>query len=119
MEYPELLPIIAAILVVGLLLSSSSFIERKIAAKEARFSSASRCFAALGVIAASYGLLALPSTIASTLWCFALGATLSFVAPTLAWFVSRGGPARWLRVTGALGFAYPVAFFVWLFARRS
>ena len=119
MEYSELLPIILVIVVVGFGLSSSSFIERKIASEQARFRSATRCVVALGVIAASYALLALPSAIAPPVWYFALGATLSFVAPTLAWFVSRGGPARWLRVTGALGFTYPIAFFVCVAMRRG
>ena len=119
MEYPELIFILFALVLVGVALNASPAIRRFIAKQEQRFrSNLVRLIGFIG-IACCYVLLALQPSNGGTLAMVVIVGSF-FLAPLLGWFLSRPCMPWWVRVGGAIGLAFPAMFFARIaFARTA
>jgi hypothetical protein len=118
MEYPELIPIVLVMVVVGTVLGSSRRIQAVIRRGELLFRSPAPAVLAVAVVLLAFVPLMLPG-VASKPWWLLYVAAAFFGAPTLAWLVWRGSQSAALRALGAVGFLYPLAFFAAVIRART
>lgn len=109
MEYPELAPIIEAIILGGLALALSSRVRESIKTTERRFASVAIATSGACTVFVCYAALASPIAFTASLAWAILAPVAFFASVTMGWFLVRGAPALWLRVIGWLGLAFPAA----------
>ena len=118
MAYPELIPIVLVIVVVGTIVGASRRIQALIHRGELLFRSPATSLLAVAIMLLAFVPLLLPGA-ASKSWWLLYVAVAFFGAPTLAWLVWRGSQSTALRALGGVGFLYPFAFFATVIVART